>query len=35
MVIHVSSKQKLSKICGKDYPQARVHTHATNTCKMR
>ena len=35
MVIHVSSKQKLNKICGKDYPQARVDIHATNTCKMR
>ena len=34
MVIHVSGKQKLNKICGKDYLQARVHTHA-NTCKMR
>ena len=35
MVIHVSNKLKLNKICGKDYPQARVHIHATNTCKMR
>ena len=35
MVIHVSSKLKLNKICGKDHPLARVDLHATNTCKMR
>jgi len=35
MVIHVLSKLKLNKICGKDHPLAREDIHATNTCKMR
>ena len=35
MVIHVSSKQTLNKICGKDYLLARVDIHASYTCKMR